>query len=197
MVVMLACRLPRLPTPTPEILMQDDFSNPQSGWEVGEYDEGRVGYTNGYYFVVSNGDGSTMWGVANRSFENVVIDVDATPISGPTNNDYGVICREHGDGNGYYLLISGDGYYAIAKTTDEGFEWLVDFTESRAIKQGYTTNHIRAVCNGSEISLYVNGQLMAQVKDSEFTSGDIALTATSYESEAVEVRFDNLTVTAP
>ncbi len=79
----------------------------------------------------------------------------------------------------------------------EGYEWLVDFTESNAIRQGSASNHIRAVCNGSKLSLTVNGVLLAEVEDSEFTSGDIALTATSYEDTPTEVRFDNLVVTAP
>ncbi len=197
---MLACSLPGLRIPAlggGKVLMRDNFSNPQSGWEIGDYDSGKVGYADGQYFVISYGDASTMWGVANRSFDNVAIEVDAIPVSGPDNNDYGVICREQGDGNGYYLLISGDGYYAIVKGTYGGYEWLVDFTESDAIKQGYTTNHIRAVCDGPNLSLYVNGQLVAEASDTEFSSGDIALTATSYENEPVEVRFDNLVVTAP
>ncbi len=209
---LLACSLPGLRTPPPisepesgggkaEVLFQDDFSNPKSGWEVGEYDAGKVGYGNGYYYVVSYGDANTMWGVANRSFSDMVIEVDATQVSAPANNntDYGVICRtaDPESGVGYYLLISGDGYYAIAKGTDEGYEWLVDFTESSAIRQGNATNHIRAVCNGSKLSLTVNGVLLAEAEDSEFTSGDIALTATSYESSPAEVRFDNLVVTAP
>lgn len=199
---MLACSLPGLRTPTPggeKALMRDDFSNPNSGWEVGEYDTGEVGYSDGQYFVISYGDANTMWGVASRSFGNVVIEVDATPISGPDNNDYGIICRVQGkeDGRGYYFLISGDGYYAIAKGTDTGYDWLVDFTESSAIKQGYTTNRIRVVCDGSNLRLYVNGQLVGEASDTEFSSGDIALTATSYENEPVEVRFDNLVVTAP
>lgn len=208
----LACSLPGLRTPPPvggpegggvkaEVLFQDDFSNPKSGWEAAEYDAGKVGYGNGYYYVVSYGNGDTMWGVANRSFSDVVIEVDATQVSAPSNNntDYGVICRtaDPESGVGYYLLISGDGYYAIAKGTDEGYKWLVDFTESSAIRQGNATNHIRAVCNGSNLSLTVNGVLLAEVEDSEFTSGDIALTATSYESDPAEVHFDNLVVTAP
>lgn len=183
-----------------EVLFQDDFSDPKSGWEVGEYDTGKVGYGNGYYYVVSYGDSETMWGVANRFFSDVVIEVDATQVSGPVNNDYGVICRsaDPGNGVGYYMLISGDGYYAIVKGTDAGFEWLVDFTESSAIRQGKNaTNHIRAVCSGSKLSLTVNGVLLAEAKDSEFTGGYIALTATSYEDTPTEVHFDNLVVTAP
>lgn len=206
---LLACSLPGLTPPpisTPEgggkksgVLFQDDFSNPKSGWEVGEYDAGKVGYGDGYYYVISYGDGNTMWGVANRSFSDVVIEVDATQVSGPDNNDYGVICRtaDSESGLGYYMLISGDGYYAIAKGTDTGFDWLVDFTESSAIRQGNATNHIRAVCKGSKLSLTVNGVLLAEAEDSEFTGGDIALTATSYENIPTEVHFDNLVVTAP
>ena len=47
------------------------------------------------------------------------------------------------------------------------------------------------------MSLTVNGVLLAEAQDSEFTHGDIALTATSYEIVSTEVRFDNLVVTAP
>ncbi|MFN3763641.1 MAG: hypothetical protein ACK4WK_10650 [Anaerolineae bacterium] len=210
MLAAMACSLPGLGTPPPiggpggeaqKVLFRDDFSDPKSGWEVGEYDAGKVGYGDGYYYVISYGGSKTMWGVANRSFTDVVIEVDATQVSAPTNNntDYGVICRmaDPESGVGYYLLISGDGYYAIAKGTDAGFEWLVDFTKSSAIRQGNTSNHIRAVCNGSKLSLTVNGTLLAEAKDSEFTGGYIALTATSYEDTPTEVRFDNLVVTAP
>lgn len=111
-----------------------------------------MGYGDGYYYVIPYGHGNTMWGVANRSFTDGVIAVDATQISAPANHntDYGIICRtaDPESGVGYYLLITGDGYYAIAKGTDRGFEWLVDFTKSDAIRQGNTSNHIRAVCNG-------------------------------------------------
>ncbi|MCX7854712.1 MAG: DUF1080 domain-containing protein [Anaerolineae bacterium] len=206
----MACSLPGLRTPPPiggtggggeKVLFQDDFSDPKSGWEVGEYDAGEVGYGDGYYYVISYGDANTMWGVANRSFTDVVIEVDTIQVSGPANNntDYGVICRtaDSGSGTGYYLLISGDGYYAIVKGTDEGYEWLVDFTKSSAIRQGNTSNHLRAVCQGSKLSLTVNGVLLVEAEDSDFTSGDIALTATSYEDTPTEVRFDNLRVTAP
>jgi hypothetical protein len=168
---------------------------------VGDYDGGGVGYESGAYFVTSLGDGATMWGVANVSFNDVIIEVDVTQVSAPANNnnDYGVACREQGDGtgHGYYLLISGDGYYGIAKAEDEEFEWLVDWAASDVIRQGNATNHIRAVCDGSTLALFVNGQRLATTEDDTFTGGDIALTATSYEAEPTEIHFDNLVVNKP
>ncbi len=184
----------------PGVLFQDDFGDSGSGWEVGDYDGGGVGYKNSVYFVTSLGDGDTMWGTANQSFDNFIVEVDATQISAPANNnnDYGIVCRCQPDGEGYYMLISADGYYSIIiKTEGEDFEPLVDWTESDIIRQGDATNHIRAVCDGSTLALFVNGQRLATAEDSTFTKGDISLTATSYEDDPTEVHFDNLVVRQP
>lgn len=185
--------------PAREILFQDDFSDSTSGWEVGDYETGGVGYKDGAYFVSARSNGDTMWGVANASFQDVVIEVDATQVAaGPDdNNDYGVVCREQGDGNGYYLLISGDGGYAILKAQGGAFAPLVDWTSSDAVRQGNATNHIRAVCNGSTLELYANGRRLAAVEDSTFARGDIALSATTYEDVPTEIHFDDLVVYKP
>jgi hypothetical protein len=188
------------PSPTPEdILLQDDFSDAVSGWEVGEYDGGDVGYKDGTYFVTSTDKEIMMWGVANLSFDDVIVEVDATQVSaGPaSDNAYGVACREQGDGDGYYLRISGDGYYSIARAEGGEFVALVDWTSSDAIHQGNATNRIQATCSGSSLELSVNGQRVASVEDTTFTTGDIAFSATTYEEEMTEIRFDNLVVRQP
>jgi len=191
---------PTEPSPAPEGLpFQDDFSDPGSGWEVGDYEGGSVGYGDGYYFVTSTEEGNLMWGLAYRNFSDLVIDVDATQVSAPSNdnNGYGVMCRVQEDDDGYLLRVSGDGYYAIHRIVDGEFEPLVDWTPSDVIHQGNATNHIRAICDGSRLALIVNGELLAEVGDATYTSGDIALTATTYEAEPTEIHFDNLVVTAP
>jgi len=190
------------PTPIPaDALFQDDFGDPNSGWEVGDYEGGDVGYKDGVYFVTSTTQDMMMWGVSNRSFDNVIIEVDVTQISaGPENNNgYGVVCREQGgiDGYGYYLRISGDGYYSIARAADGEITALVDWTESSAVNKGNATNHIRAICDSTNIELFVNGEQVGAVEDSTFAAGDIAFTATTYESEMTKVHFDNLVVLKP
>jgi len=181
------------------IIYQDNFDDQGSGWEVGSYDNGDVGYQGGAYAVTSDGDGATMWGVANQSFSDVDIEVDTAQIQAPgnNNNDYGVVCRTQDNGDGYYLLISGDGNYSILMGNGDSYSPLVDWQESSAIRTGNASNHLRAVCNGSSFDLYVNGQHLASASDSTFSSGDLALTATSYESDGTEVHFDNLTVRKP
>ena len=187
-------------SPSGEILFSDNFTNESSGWEIGDYSGGRVGYWNGAYYVTSLGDGQTMWGMANRGFDDVAIKVRSQQVSAPSNdnNDYGVMCRADGDGAGYFFLISGDGYFAILRgDADDQFDHLIDWTSSNAINQGNSANDIHATCEGNNLSLSVNGELLASVKDSRYKSGDIALTATSYETSSTEVHFDDIEVARP
>jgi len=185
-----------VPSTGPEVLWQDDFSDPGSGWEVSDLSVGSVKYENGVYLVTASGQ-SYMWGAANRSFGDGTIEVDATQVVGPANdnNGYGVICRVQSNGDGYYFRISGDGFYAIHKLVDGQSEPLMDWEASDVINQGNASNRISAVCNGSSLELTVNGELLAQVSDSTFTEGDVGLVAGSFEeNEATEIRFDNLVV---
>ncbi len=180
------------------ILIQDDFSDPASGWEVAQYEAGEVGYIDGVYFVTSTAPGKAMWGLAGKNFSDVSIEVTASQISGPAsnNNDYGVMCRVSDD-NGYSFNISGDGYYSIQRMENNAFTDLVEWTKSGKINNGNATNTIKVICQKSTLSLYVNGTIMAEITDTSFTSGDIALAATTYETETTEIHFDNLVLIQP
>jgi serine/threonine-protein kinase len=188
---------PGAASPVGRLVLQDDFSDPGSGWEVGDYDTGSVGYADGHYFVTSLEDGKTMWGLAYRNFAGVTIEVDASPSRAPTNhnNGYGVKCHVQSGGtggDGYALLISGDGYYSIQLISEGDYEPLVEWTASSEINQGFATNRIRAVCADSRLALFVNDQFLAEVEDDTYSSGDISLMAVTLEDEPTEVHFDNL-----
>ncbi len=185
--------------PSGELLYTDDFSSTASGWEVGDYSTGRVGYGNGFYLVTSDGFGGTMWGVANQQFADLTISVEATQVQAPSNdnNDYGVACRIQPNGEGYYFLISGDGFFSILRADESDFVPLVDWTTTEAVHLGNSTNELVAVCDGANLSLTVNGERLASASDSTYSSGDLGLTATSYEDVQTEIHFDNLTVTRP
>jgi hypothetical protein len=196
------------PTPPPTatttggltgLLFEDDFSDPASGWQVGDYADGSMGYRDGYYFINGTTEDKLVEGVANRSLGDVDMQVEATQFSAPDNNNnsYGMECRLQSNGDGYSLLISGDGFYSIQKFSSGSFTKLVEWTRSDVINRGNATNEIRAVCDGSRLALYCNGQLLAETTDSAWSSGDIAFIAASLESEPTEIHFDNLKVYEP
>ncbi len=196
------------PTATPArgpVLFEDDFSV-NSGWYVDQDEVGSYRVENGVYAITAQMTDTQLWGNAGRSFGDVVIDIDATQISGPPNDNsgYGVGCRVQENGDGYFLRLTANGDYAIVRYTSSddpdasGFIPLIDWTPTDAINQGKnTTNHITAICQGSSISLSVNGVLLGTAQDGTYPTGDIAVTATTFEAEPVTVHFDNLVVSEP
>jgi serine/threonine protein kinase len=193
---------PTVALPPGTLLFEDDFASAASGWEVGDYDGGSVGYRDGYYYVISARSGGAMWGLAYQDFTDVVVDVDATMVQGPTGNAgvYGVKCRVQPGGtggDGYALLISSDGTYSIQRVVDGDYQTLLPWTPSPAIVPGNATNHLRAVCDGDRMALFANGEFLGSATDGTFRSGDISLVAVTFEGGATEAHFDDLVVTTP
>lgn len=208
----LACNaIPALPgsaTKQPSnILYQDDFSDTSSGWSTLTDADGITDYDNGSYrirvdTIGADGNGMDMWAHPGEDIEgDVRIEVDATKIGGPDENDMGVLCRYsnvNDSYNFYYFLIASDGYMGIAKMKDSDSELISgeEMTISDAIDTT-GTNHIRADCIGDTLTLYVNGEQVATATDNDFTGGDIGLIAGSFSEPGVDIHFDNLIVTRP
>ena len=187
------------PWPLPH---SDDFSDPNSGWESGSWERGSVEYADGKYRVTALGDAWFMWGEPYMKFSDSVMEVDAAQVSGPDSNNtgYGFFCRRNETeetSTGYALLISGDGYYSIQKSTGGDYEFLLEWIQSDAILPPPALNRLRAECVGDALRLFANGVLLAEVTDTEYSTGDIALIAVSFEPEPVTVEFDNLKVSEP
>lgn len=187
------------------VLFQDDFSNPSSGWDQYSDADGSTDYDNGAYRIRVNKVQYTYW--ANPGQEtlpgDVRVEVDATKAGGPDSNDFGVICRYHqGDGTAdfYQFVTTSDGYAGIVivmanKQTVLSKDGLLQPYD--AIRQGEATNHITAECIGSTLTLYVNGVQVDSVTDTTLTGGDVGLIAGSYEEGGVDILFDNFVVTRP
>ncbi len=181
------------------VLFYDEFSDPTSGWRTWQTDTTWIGYQNdGFRFYIADPN-FDYWSVAGKRFNDVTLAVDAAVLAGPTNNDFGVICRYQDELNFYAFLISADGYGGIVRMQEGVYQVLqAEVLEySPVIQQGYTTNHLRADCIGSKLALYVNQEKVFEVEDAAFTHGDVGLMAGSYQEAGVDVFFDNFFVIKP
>ncbi len=180
----------------PFILMQEDFSDPDSGWEIYDGDYGRAGYEQGGYVVSALQKTEYNWGIAGVNYDNVRIELDATVLVAPgdLSDGFGVDCRIQQNGDGYGFRISSDGYAAIVLFLEGEQQVLYDWTANPAVKMNGETNHLTAICEGDHFSLLVNDEYVAEVIDDTFISGDLALSAISYSDDPVEVLFDDLIV---
>ena len=187
-------------TQSGEVQFQDDFSDPRSGW-IRRYEEeiGNLDYVNQGYQIYVKQNHSLLWSGPGLQYTDVQIEVDATKIEGPDNNDFGVVCRAKDENNFYFLVISSDGYYGIGKVRD-GNQQLIgmdDLPPNENILQGQRTNHLRADCIEQNLSLFVNGIHLATVQDTEFTSGDAGLLAGTFDDPGTRIQFDNFSVLMP
>ena len=194
--------------PAANVLLADDFSVDNGEWGLYSEDADIAEVRNGVYALRSTLD-TWAWGGSNSEFGDVVIEVDMTLTEGPDNDNVGigVMCRLSQDANeninGYLLAISADGFYYIGSIVSNDINALVDWESSDVINLGAITNRIKASCVGDELSLEVNGELVASTSAiaGGSTFGSVGFAVTSYESQNGQPNaaadFDNLLVTSP
>jgi hypothetical protein len=182
-----------------DVLFQDDFSDPSSGWDRYNEENGITDYVDGAYRIFVNGAKTDIWANPGLSFTDVRVEVDARKTAGPDDNDFGLICRSQDVDQFYFFIISSDGYYAIGKVDGEAQQLLgmEAMQPSEVIKQGNETNRIRADCTGSTLALYVNNEKLGEAQDSSYPSGDVGLIAGSFDTPGTDVLFDNFSVLKP
>jgi hypothetical protein len=182
-----------------EVLFKDDFSNPSSGWNQISTESGETDYADGTYRIYVNQPNMDIWSQPNLDLTDVRIEVDTFKVGGERDNRFGIICRAYEIEQFYTFIISSDGYFGIGKIRGNDYQLIgMDaLLRSDVIEKGSAINHIRADCIGNVLSLYVNGTKLAQVEDSDLTSGDVGLIAGTYNNVGTDIRFDNFIVYKP
>jgi hypothetical protein len=201
LVLLPACGPAASPGPGPPgtILFRDDFSRPGSGWDRHADATNVTDYQGGGYRIRVGEAHEVLWSNPGLRLADGRIEVDATQISGPDDNTFGVLCRYQDARDFYFFLISSDGYVGIGKVA-QGVQTLISgarLTRSNAVRLGPLTNHIRGDCVANELILYVNGFRVAEAQDVSFTQGDTGLLAGTYDTAGADILFRNFLVTSP
>jgi hypothetical protein len=189
----------RSPLVSGTVLFTEDFSDPNSGWRIEADHDMNSNYVEGEYVMILAMEHTYLGEQAHRKFFDTMIDVDITSVNVPniSHDAYGIACRIQPNRDAYWLRISSDGLAGIEKSVDGVFESLVDWIETPAVNQGSATNHLQAVCTGSTLQLYVNGELVVEAEDHDYTSGDFGFIIGTLDKVPSEIHFDNLVVTKP
>jgi hypothetical protein len=175
------------------ILFADDFSDPNSGWPSGQNSQGVYGYLAGGYKIRVDAAEAVLWVSTDRVNDDQRLFVEARTVSNSTAGYHGLLCRILDENNFYYFLIRNNGDYAIGKFKDGEFRsfFAEGWRQSNAVFSDSQANRLQADCDGSSLRLYVNGNLLGEATDSDFTSGFSGLVAASLDEQAYEVLFDN------
>ena len=195
----LALQAPLSPSPQqePGLFYEDDFSNTISGWLQESTLQYEYRYENGEYHIqVKARDWwSFVWSTNAGSFTDFDLEIDARLVSGPNSSAYGLVFRVRDPDNCYRFLVRADGYYQVARYRNETWTNLQGWTKSDFINQDNSTNHLKVVCQGYQIEVYVNGNELATVTDDSFAEGYVGVIVNTYEPD-VRIAFDNIEVSS-
>jgi hypothetical protein len=175
-------------------LYSDDFSNPASGWPVGDDGDNRYEYLNGEYRILVRPDQWAAGAYPGFQASDYSVSVNLRNPGG-VNGSYGIAFGIAGDWSTFYTLeIDRTGWYGIYRYDPSNIVALSEAFSS-AINQGSASNQIKVERNGASINAYANGQLLASVSDGTYTgSRYVGLVVFSFDQPNVDIRFDDFAV---
>ena len=191
------------PAPKGKLVFEDDFSNPtKSGLEdnLQATDYSRGFHAPGVYHLKDLKDKATNWELfPKQSYGEFSYQTDLWDNSDDVSTgdiSEGVVFRATDDTHFYTVLVDPrKGKYAIqkwsSKTTSSD---LVAWTDSAAIKRRNEVNQVRVDGEGSNFTIYLNGEKLADFSDSTYTKGQTGVIASNVDAPGNHIHFDNIKI---
>jgi hypothetical protein len=204
-----------------DTFVEDDFSDPASGWSKDNDDAVLLDYADGGYRILMKTpgprDARLSFGTPDEplAVEAVSVEADATERAGPYSSGqidefefHGVACWGADTDSdrlelGYKFVLTPEGHYGILRD-DQSAKGLVVLAEGDLNFTGYgTTNRIRGECTaGGDRStllvLYVDGRKIARARDPKGPDRFPAIGLTVETSQAgTDILFDNVLALNP
>jgi len=188
------------PTPQPECNAYfDDFSNPASGWPVGENSAIRVQYINGEYSFATRQDGIYTLRSPNSEYAVYSIEADVR-WEGTLGDSYGLAYGIPSDFSSYYIFDMNTEVqqYRVLRVQGQSASLVVPLTSSTAIANGNGVNHLKITVNGNTQTFEVNDTVLTTVNATHNGALDVGLVVGANEGTPnVDARFDNFCLTVP
>ena len=179
-----------------DIIFEDDFSNTSSGWLNTADADGKRAYENGEYTIEITAPMYWYWSDQYFAYDALMAEADVRVVKSVGYADYGFICGLQDDQNFTALEISEDGYFTFWKQVGDDLITLIDWTYSEQLT-GAGSYHLAAQCSREKLLLAVDGVLLGEFQDPDFTPGSFGMIAGTYENGGFKVAFDNLIIMIP
>ncbi len=190
-------------TTPPSSVLKDDFST--ENWPTGEqaygnfYQDGQYhmkGRPNLYLYMFPLNQGGPS--LLKYSTKNATVKITARSVSGESpSHGYGLIIhgklspKRNLEGYGFLIYTGDEAKFTIVRFVDGMRTDIVEWEKSSVIRSGTNPNQLEVRTQGSQLSFYVNGQLLKSVTDTaNVTDGYVGL----YTSETNEVAFDDMEI---
>lgn len=190
------------PTPFPRFFTTE-FDGSLAGWvilQAGSESVPNVTAENSRLLMQMDTPYTWLYGLYGaQDYDNVILEAKfVNNALSPAS--IGLICRYSETDGWFEYNITTDGSYNLlyGKWLSTGVAEYLPILDggSNAIQQSGTEQRIGMICNGTTVTLLVDGTIIRNAETSRFelTSGKVGVTASSYENVPVIVSFDSVTV---
>ncbi len=180
-------------------LLEDNFDDDKSGWEVVNTVYELKGYSEEGYLISINHKGGRSVSTTGLNFRDALIQVEAQKLTGSSDAYLGIVCRYQDNLNYYRFVITPDGYAGIIKVLDGVNSTLPggSLIYTQAVVPNDGTNLIEASCVGKQLRLSINGKLVVSAEDDQFLQGDVGIFGETGQGGAGSFIFNHFVVVKP
>lgn len=186
--------LPNLGTPTWRDIF-DDGDN----WPLDEEDRYADDHTifevvdGNFEMTAKNAESWDSWLLTSIVADDFYLEMSATPQDCAGRDHYGLVFRAPEPNQGYLVGLTCAGEYNLRTWDGEKFTILQDWTPSASIKTGPgKTNQLVVKLAGDEITIFVNGDQIAQITDDTFDEGKFGLFVGAANTPGFKVRVSEI-----
>jgi uncharacterized RDD family membrane protein YckC len=163
-----------------ETLLQDDFSDPTSGWDAAEFHEGEIGYVEGAYRIFAKRPNVQIRSnIGGSEVQGLRLEFEATQLAGTSGDLVGARCYTDLGSDAGYIVGIGPAEQGVFISAFRGDDYrLLESSGERvkAVRPLGEENQLRVECVASPdapivLTLEVNGEALARAEDEERTRG--------------------------
>lgn len=182
-----------------DILIEDDFSDDTTGWEIVNNVYELKGYSSEGYLISINNKGGRSVSTTGLQFEDVNIQVETHKLTGSNDSYLGIVCRYQDNENYYRFFVTPDGYTGIVKVVNGLSSTLPGgkMSYNHDVLQDDGENLLQVSCLGSQLKLMVNNKLAVSADDDQLKKGDVGIFAETGQDGSGSYIFTNFIVTKP
>ena len=182
-----------------DVLVEDDFSNDTTGWEIVNNVYELKGYSSEGYLISINNKGGRSISSTGLQFNDVNIQVETRKLTGSNDSYLGIVCRYQDNQNYYRVFVTPDGYTGIVRVVNGESSTLPGgkMSYNHDVLRDDAINLLEVTCMGNKLTLSVNGKLAVSAEDDQLKKGDVGLFAETGQDGAGSFIFNHFIVIKP
>jgi len=189
-----------VPVSDSNILFQDDFTNPATGWSEDKFDNYFIGYHEPEYYhieITSPNSKTTVFEPQKQSFDNATVELkvltNSTKTAAAGDFRYGLAFRRSGDQYYAFTISPRTKQWFVLKNSPSALTVLAEGTDDN-INELDTDDTLRVDAQGSDFVFHLNDEVVGQVTDADYATGEVGFYVETFDATNAHIHFDNLVI---